>query len=767
MLAFDVLEQRIPVISSYAEKTGAVGDSLSYTISASHTPNSFTATNLPPGLSLDSAKGTITGIPTQAGNYLVPITAANAAGAGSATLTLRIQPIKPGWLSSAAAAQGLMGEKFSVSFYASQSDSTISVGSLPSGLTFATGDSKISGIPLVAGSYEIPVHVKRGDSETTSIFCLLIDRAPSATPLINTPLTAVIGDGSPYTITASNRPTSLAVSGLPEGLKFDPSTGSISGTPKTSSVTDLTVFASNTVGTSTAIVKLVAIAPVTPVITTSANIYATANGNFSYPISLSTIGYPPFYPPYYPYSNNTPTVLPATITVRGLPPGMFFNSATQQIEGTATEPGDYPVELTASTALSETTTRVMLHVNDTPLAATSNLQISSGLDLSTFGAVGSPFSLGIFPIGLATELTATGLPPGLTLEKDTGVSNNIRTLYGTISGSPTKPGVYPVKFTFSNAEHNASATVTIVIPETPEPPAFSGSIAASGTVGKTFFYYLGDDSGSQLNNAASIYAISGLPPGLSFDQKNHRITGAPTIAGRYVVPISLTNAGGTTEATVVLTIANPTSSLPLLGATGSGLAASEIGYTGEKLAFTLAPTNSDILALDSAELPAGLKLQRMSDGTWTLTGTPAETGTFQLFLTATSLQGSTTIPLTLNIRQLDSSLPPPPLDPTPAPVDDTEVPSPPAVVLSKPRKIETTDDHLIVRGRVLAFEHGCRAIVRVAGDESWTKLRIRRDGTFKLRLADLPVGVTKVVLRVTNPSGQTRRIRLVVHRQRA
>jgi PKD repeat protein len=767
MLALDVLDQRIPVISSYAEKIGAVGDSLSYTISASHAPNSFTATNLPPGLSLDSTKGTISGIPTQAGVYLVPITASNAAGAGAATLTLRIQPINPGWLSSAAAAQGLMGEKLSVSFYASQPDSTISIENLPAGLTFSTGSPKISGIPLVAGSFEIPVHVKRGDAETTSIFSLRIDGTPSAPPVINSPLTAVVGDGSPYTITASNRPNLLRVSTLPEGLTFDPSTGSISGTPKTSSVTDLTIFASNALGTSTATVKLVTIAPATPVIATSANIYATANGAFAYPISLSTSSYSPFYPPYYPYSN-APKVIPATITVRGLPPGMFFDAATQQIEGTPAEPGDYPVELTASTALSETTTRITLHVSDTPSSATSSLQISSGLDLNTFGAVGSPFSLGIFPTGLATELTATDLPPGLTLEKKTGVSNSIRTLYGTLSGSPTKPGVYPVKFTFSNAEQSASATVTIVIPETPEPPAFSGLIAASGTVGKSFSYYIGDGSGYLLNNAASIYAVSGLPPGLSFDQKIHQITGAPTAAGRYVVPVSLTNAGGTTDATVVFTISDPIATLPQLGVTGSGLAASEIGYTGEKLTLMLTPDGSEITALAGSGLPAGLKLQQTGSGAWTLAGLPAETGAFPILLTATSAQGSSTIPFTLDIRQFDSSLPPPPADPTPTPAiptDDTA--TPPAVVVNKPRKIETTEDHLVVRGRVLDFQRGCRAIVRIAGEDSWTKLHIRKDGTFKLRLADLPEGVTKVILRVTSASGKTRLIRLVVHRQQS
>jgi hypothetical protein len=793
-LAFVVLEQQTPIISTDTEQIGTVGDSFSCTLSASHTPTSFTASNLPPGLSLDSATGRISGTPTQAGDYLVPVTASNATVSGAATLTLRIQPRKPGWLSSAAAAQGLAGEKLSISLNASQSNSTFSVENLPDGLSLSSAGTSITGTPTVAGRYEIPVHVKRGDTETTSILSLTIAAMPTAPPTITSALTGFVGSGYSYTLSTTNLPTFLDVENLPDGVTFDPATGVISGTPKTSGVTDITITASNAIGQSTATVRLVTIAPLTPIVITNANIYATASTTFAYQIALSTETYDPFsyyrYPPYYPYSG--PTALPPTITARGLPPGMFFNPVTQRIEGSATEPGDYTVDLTASTALSETTTRIALHVSEAPSSASNALQISSSIYLNAFGAVGSPFSLNVFPIGLATELATTDLPPGLSLEKTTGVSNNVSTLIGKITGTPTTPGVYPVKCTFSNAEQSASAIVTIVIPEAPELPTFSGYVAASGTVGKSFSYYIGNGSISLLNNAATIYAISDLPPGLSFDQKSGYISGTPTTTGRYVVPVSLTNAGGSTDATIVLTVGDSIASTPKLGAGGNGLAASEVGYTGEDFKFTLTPTNSEITDFNSSDLPVGLKLQKTSSGAWSLSGTPSVTGTFHILLTATSAQGSTTVPLTLNIRQLDSSTPPPPPDPTPTPTppgptptptptDPTPTPSPspsatptgdegnstpPNVVLNKPRKVETTQDHLTIRGQVLDYARGCRVTTRVAGDDSWTKLRVQQDGTFKLRLADLPEGVTKVVLRVTNASGQTRTIQLIVHRQK-
>jgi hypothetical protein len=589
-------------------------------------------------------------------------------------------------------------------------------------------------------------------------------------------MTAIVGSNLGYTITATNGPATIEVKNLPTGLTFDPVTNTVSGTPKSSAIADVTISATNAVGESTALVKLLALSPPTPLITTSSNVYATASEAFAYPIAVNTDTYYPFnpYTPFYNSVSPPPLPLPPTITAHGLPPGMFFNPATQQIEGTATEAGDYIVELTAGTALGETTTRITLHVDESPTFASLALQISSNLDLDTFGAVGSTFSLNIFPVGLATDLVSTELPPGIVLSQEYGVSNGIRTLIGKLSGNPTKSGVYPVKFTFSNAEQSASAIVTIVIPEAPELPLFSGAVAASGTVGKSFSYYIGNGSTSLLNNAASIYAISGLPPGLSFDQKGSFISGTPTTAGRYVVPISLTNSGGTTDATMVLTISDPTSFAPRLGIDGSGLAASETGYIGEKFNLTLTPPDSEITALDSSELPTGLNLQKTNTGAWTLSGTSSEAGIFRFSLTATSSQGSMTIPLTLQIRQLDSSTPPPPPEPTPTPnpnpsptpTGDEGNSAPPNVILNKPRKVDTNQDHITIRGHVLDYARNCHVIARVDGDESWTKLHVQKNGSFKLRLADLPEGVTKILLRVTNASGRTRTIRLIVHRQK-
>lgn len=92
-----------PVISSPSTASGTVGTAFSFQIVASPTPSSYSATNLPPGLTLNSTSGAITGTPTTAGQYNVTLGAHNANGTGTqaATFTLQASSTPPGgWQST-------------------------------------------------------------------------------------------------------------------------------------------------------------------------------------------------------------------------------------------------------------------------------------------------------------------------------------------------------------------------------------------------------------------------------------------------------------------------------------------------------------------------------------------------------------------------------------------------------------------------------------------------------------------------------------------
>lgn len=79
-----------PVITSPATASGAVGASFACTISATGSPTSFSAEGLPWGLTLDTSRGAISGIPAAAGTFLVTLGATGTNGTGTAELTLTI-----------------------------------------------------------------------------------------------------------------------------------------------------------------------------------------------------------------------------------------------------------------------------------------------------------------------------------------------------------------------------------------------------------------------------------------------------------------------------------------------------------------------------------------------------------------------------------------------------------------------------------------------------------------------------------------------------
>src|SRR5437764_14081810 len=83
-----VLAAPKPVITSPLTATGQVGVAFSYQITATNNPTSFNATGLPAGLSVNTSTGLISGTPTTAGTYSVTISATNAGGSGSTTLSI-------------------------------------------------------------------------------------------------------------------------------------------------------------------------------------------------------------------------------------------------------------------------------------------------------------------------------------------------------------------------------------------------------------------------------------------------------------------------------------------------------------------------------------------------------------------------------------------------------------------------------------------------------------------------------------------------------
>ena len=81
------------VITSANTASGTVGTPFSYTITATNPPSTFSATGLPPGVTVNTATGLLSGTPTVAGTYNVNAGVSNAGGTASLIVTITITAV--------------------------------------------------------------------------------------------------------------------------------------------------------------------------------------------------------------------------------------------------------------------------------------------------------------------------------------------------------------------------------------------------------------------------------------------------------------------------------------------------------------------------------------------------------------------------------------------------------------------------------------------------------------------------------------------------
>ena len=630
-----VVDTTKPTVTSIKDQTKEVNTPID-SITVEATDNSGQAvtnkvSGLPEGVSFDSATNTISGTPTKVGSYPITITTIDAEGNETTTnFTIKVvDTIKPTVTSIKDQTKEVNTPIDSIIIEATDNSGqavTNKVSGLPEGVTFDSETNTISGTPTKVGSYPIIVTTTdaEGNKTTTNFTIKVVDTTkPTVTSIenqtkeVNTAIDSITIEATDN----SGQAVTNKVSGLPEGVSFDSTTNTISGTPTKVGSYPIVVTTTDASGNKIETTFTIEVVDKTAPMVTSIK-DQTKEVNTS--IDKITIE----------ATDNSGQAV--TNKVSGLPSGVSFDSATNTISGTPTKVGSYPITVTTTDESgNETTTSFTIKVVDTTKPAVATIkdqtkEVNTAIDSITIDATDNS--------GQVVTNKVSGLPEGVTFDSETN----------TISGTPTKVGSYPITVTTIDAEGNETTTnFTIKVVDTTKPTVTSikdqtkevNTAIDSITIDAT------DNSGQTVTNK-----VSGLPDGVNFDSETNTISGTPTKVGSYPITVTTTDASGN-ETTTNFTIKVVDTTKPTV--TSIGNQTKEVNTAIDSITVEATDNSGQAVTNKVSGLPDGVSFDSETN---TISGTPTKVGSYPIIVTTTDAEGNATT-TSFTIKVVDTTKP--------------------------------------------------------------------------------------------------------------
>jgi hypothetical protein len=347
-----VADTTTPAVTPPANQTNNEGDVVTgVTVTATDAdgdPLTFSATNLPAGLTINATTGVISGTLAagSAGTYTVDVSASDGFNTGTASFTWTVVNPNTPVVTPPAAQTNNEGDVVSgVTVTATGGNGnplTFSATNLPPGLAINATTGEITGTLTgqSAGTYTVAVQATDGTDTGHATFQWTV--ADTTTPAVTPPANQTNNEGdvvTGVTVTATDADgdaLTFSATNLPAGLTINATTGVISGTLAAGSAGTytVTVNASDGFNTGTASFTWTVVNPNAPVVTPPAD-QTNNHGDVVGGVFVTATG-----------GNGNPL----TFTATNLPPGLSINATTGEITGTltATSAGVYTVGVQAS-----------------------------------------------------------------------------------------------------------------------------------------------------------------------------------------------------------------------------------------------------------------------------------------------------------------------------------------------------------------------------------------------------------------------------------
>ena len=494
---------------------------------------------IPFGLTYDKTLKKFSGVGQYEGKYIIPVTASKN---GESITKLVELTVTPGAFNIPSVSYEFTAGKEIEPISLTIPENTkvnYTSGSLPTGLKWSEDKKTITGTPSQVGTYTASADVTRTTAagsiqRATATIKIKVNSVPLNFKIPDNRTEVKVLDALPsIPLQAEGANITLTSGSLPPGVNYNSVSKTLEGTP-------------TRVGTYTA---------------TFTATSATISGNTTASASVTITVTPRDLNVTVENKNQEKTVLSPVDEVRltvsdekarleldtsKLPQGLTYNASTKTISGTATKVGDYyvPYKATFAEMADSPVSGGYIRFNIRPLPVSINVTdkeqtIHLGENIKNMVVSHSEHSK------LGARYLSVDLPESdldSYLESTAGLHYDRAT--HTISGTPTKAGVYKIRLkasveSDSLGKGTAEEIITLKVIDDPVSLDMKNDrqLIVLGNKARPVTLQVPSDARVSVDQTK-------LPSGLTYNEQTKTIEGTPTVAGQYDIPVTVTSSSG-------------------------------------------------------------------------------------------------------------------------------------------------------------------------------------------------------------------------------